>query len=144
MKYYLISFIPDGGKISLFSPDFPEFDSCGDDVNDAMYMASDCLRICVEEYCKEGRTLPEPCDVQTARERTTSALDEIGFVPEGEISYHYVPVVVPSNDQVTKISVSMTKADLEEIDYKAHLLGMPRSKFIVAATKGYALGHAHQ
>ncbi len=41
---YLIAFVPDGGKFSLFSPDFPEFDSCGDDFHDAMHMASDCLR----------------------------------------------------------------------------------------------------
>ena len=89
---YLIAFIPDGGKFSLFSPDFPEFDSCGDDFHDAMHMASDCLRICVEEYRREGRALPEPCDEETARKRVASALAEVGFVPEGEITYRHVPV----------------------------------------------------
>ena len=96
MKDYLVAFIPDGGKISLFSPDFPEFDSCGDDADDAMHMARDCLRICAEEYCREGRTLPDPCDAQTARERTARALQETGFVPEGAITFHSIPVAVPS------------------------------------------------
>ena len=57
---YLIAFIPDGGKFSLFSPDFLEFDSCGDDFHDAMHMASDCLRICVEEYPGKEGLSPNP------------------------------------------------------------------------------------
>ncbi len=96
MTNYLIAFIPDGGGFSLFSPDFPEFSSCGDDLDDAMYMASDCLRICVEEYLKEGRALPAPCDMHTARKRIESLLaelNELGFVPEGEITYHSLPVL---------------------------------------------------
>ena len=63
--------------------------SCGDDFHDAMHMASDCLRICVEEYRREGRPLPEPCGEETARKRVTYALAEIGFVPDGEITYLY-------------------------------------------------------
>lgn len=45
MKHCLIAFVSDNGGFSLFSPDFPEFSSQGDSLEEAVDMATDCLRL---------------------------------------------------------------------------------------------------
>ncbi|OUO53133.1 hypothetical protein B5F76_06180 [Desulfovibrio sp. An276] len=70
MKHCLIAFVSDDGGFSLFSPDFPEFSSQGDCLEEAVDMATDCLRLLVDVYGKEGRPLPEPCDLARAKAHT--------------------------------------------------------------------------
>ena len=70
MKHCLIAFVSDNGGFSLFSPDFPEFSSQGDSLEEAVDMATDCLRLLVDVYGKEGRPLPEPCDLARAKTHT--------------------------------------------------------------------------
>ena len=108
MQKYLIAFIPDNGSFSLFSPDFPEFNSCGDNICDATLMAQDCLRVCVEEYHKEGRAIPEPCDMQTAKERITQTLDDIKFTPDGEITWYQIPVETEEQFSPAEYWLAMT------------------------------------
>ena len=93
MQYYLVAFVPDDGGFSLFSPDFPEFHSRGDSVEEAIYMATDCLCMLCEIYEEEGRALPEPCDLETAKARIEALLADIEFTPEGEVEYRHIPAI---------------------------------------------------
>lgn len=44
----------------MWFPDLPECHKDGDDLDDAMDMATEALRLVVESYLKNGRALPEP------------------------------------------------------------------------------------
>ena len=68
----------------------------GDSVEEAIAMATDCLRLLCEVYEEDGRPLPEPWDLEKARAHTDALLAELaemGFVPDGEVSYHSVPAI---------------------------------------------------
>ena len=96
MKHCLIAFVSDDGGFSLFSPDFPEFSSQGDCLEEAVDMATDCLRLLVDVYGKEGRPLPEPCELERAKAHTEAllaGLAKVGFVPDCAVSYHSVPTI---------------------------------------------------
>ncbi len=136
MKYYLMAFIPDKVGYVVFSPDFQEANTQGDTIDEAMEMAIDVLRITVEEYVKEGKKIPEPCDVETAKNVINGMLKDIDIKVYGEILYQYIPVATP-NYSIGSVCVSMTKAELEEIDFKAKLYGLKRSRLLVAAARAY-------
>lgn len=138
MKYYFMAFVPDDGDkwTVLLSPDFPEAASQGASVNECMEMAIDVLRITVEAYIEEGRQIPEPCDIETARQRTLAQLADLEWKPRGEIHYQLIPVIIPDTT-VSSIRVKIPGAVLDEIDYKANLCGMNRSQFLVAAARAY-------
>ena len=93
MKHCLIAFVSDDGGFSLFSPDFPEFSSQDDCLEEAVDMATDCLRLLVDVYGKEGRPLPEPCELERAKAHTEALLAEMVFVPDCAVSYHSVPAI---------------------------------------------------
>ncbi len=141
MEYYLVAFVPDSPDdkeqgYCLFSPDFPEALSQGSSIKECMEMATDVLQVTVEAYAEEKRKIPSPCDIETARARINKRMEEYGISVDGEILYQYIPVIVP-DVTLSKIRISLTKSVLEEIDYRAKLHGMTRSKFIVAACRAY-------
>ena len=92
MKSYYVAFVPDKIGYCLFSPDFSEVNSQGDSLEEAMKMAMDALRITVEEYEKEGREIPEPCDLETAKRRIEALLVDIDAKTHGETFFRLVPV----------------------------------------------------
>lgn len=136
MKCYLVAFVPEAKGYSLFSPDFPGFASQGDTIEECMIMATDCLNICIEACINEKRDVPEPCSLEKAREIISKKLSKLGAPEMHGVFFQYVPVIIPDNTLI-RVSISMTKSDLEEIDYRANLFGMKRSKFLVAAAKAF-------
>ena len=137
MKYYFAAFIPENeGGYSVLSPDFTEVNTQGDTLKECMEMAMDAFHIIVEEYAKEGREIPEPSDIKAAQEKIDKRLEHLGFEPQEGTLFQLIPVATP-NFAISSICVSLSKFDLDEIDYKAKLYGMKRSKFLVAAARAY-------
>lgn len=138
MCYYYMAFIPSqAGGFAILSPDFREIASQGDTEAECMEMASDALRIVVEEYAKIRKPLPVPCSLPEARERITREMKELdSHAPVDEILYQLVKA--PTADLTTvKISATVAKYALDIIDEKAKAYGMPRSAFLVRAALAF-------
>ncbi|MDO5537593.1 MAG: type II toxin-antitoxin system HicB family antitoxin [Desulfovibrionaceae bacterium] len=137
LRYYFCAFIPsEDGGYAIMSPDFPEALSQGDDLEDAMFMATDCLRVTVEAYDDQGDAIPEPCALAAARERIAANLKGNDWKPEGEILYPLVPVVLP-DATLTRACLRLTWAEVQEIDRRAEKHGMKRSEFLLRAARAY-------
>ena len=66
MKYvYPAIFTPeDSGAFSVVFPDLEGCYTCGDDLQDALYMAEDVLAFTLYDYEKEKKIIPEPSVVK--------------------------------------------------------------------------------
>jgi len=124
--YYISLFIRDSkGKYAVFFPDFPEIASCGEDIDDAMKMARDALKIAVEEYTKENRKLPKPSDMNAVKQ-WEQKLCEGEDMSQSESMYPMFPC--PNVDtRSVKITLSIPICALNALDRKARELGLTRS-----------------
>lgn len=129
MKYYYLAFVPTGDSYAIFSPDFPEITSQGNDVAECMEMGEDALRITVQEYARTGKALPEPSSLSISRTYMASYLQELDAAPTGEILYQLFAAPVADMTPV-KISATFTRYALDIIDRKARERGMTRSGFL--------------
>lgn len=62
--YYPATFTDDDGTILVRFRDVPEAITCGDDVDDAINMAVDCLETAFVFYMDERRPIPTPSELQ--------------------------------------------------------------------------------
>lgn len=139
MQYYCLAFIPaPEGGYAIFSPDFPELASQGEDIADCIEMAMDALRIIASEYAREKKALPVPSSFVEAKGKIAAELKGLGMdVPQENILYQFIPA--PSVDMnCIEIPVTFTRRTLDIIDSKARARGMTRSDFLAAAAHAYA------
>lgn len=137
--YYFAVFCPiDDGGYSIFFPDVPEAISEGNDLAESMSMASDALTESLKEYVKASRELPAPSDLDTVQEKARAILRELDIEPAGALVYPLI--AVPNLDTTPiKLSISMPRNVLEEIDRKARRAGMTRSGFLTRAAQAYSV-----
>ncbi len=139
MAYYFLVFLPvvEGGY-AILSPDYPELTSQGDTLEECMTMGTDALAIVAEEYAKARKPLPEPSNMAQARAFAVSETDDSVDLSREPI----LQLIQAPNVDMTpvKISISLSKADLEAIDAKARRLGMTRSGLLASAAKVYPGG----
>ncbi len=141
MKSYFASLIPvtdcDGGYICLFK-DFPEAFTQGADIEDAIEMAEDVLRIWAEEYKPVGtKELPTPSRLRDAlafAEEEAKSIEH--FDAEREIIHQLIKVPNLSTKPV-RINISFPANILEQIDKKANSLGLTRSKLLANGALAY-------
>lgn len=56
--FYLANFEPEDGSFNVSFPDIPEAITCGDDFNDAMFLAEDVLICAIESYFDYDENFP--------------------------------------------------------------------------------------
>ena len=137
MTYYFAVFLSaeEGGFVVRF-PDLPEAITQGDTFEEAMDMAKDVLAVTVEEYVKARKLLPKPQTVEDAIEWGAVHAHDEGINPSGPA--HVQAFAAPNIDATpVRISVSLPKAVLDEIDAKAHQSGLTRSGFLAQAARAY-------
>lgn len=134
--YYYAAFVPDSSGYAILVPDLPEVASQGSDMAECMEMAADAVRNALEEYARARKDLPEPSDLAQTRRKVAAELAELGKTMPEETIFQLIPA--PSVDLTpVKISISVPRAMLHNIDAKAHAHGMTRSGFLVAAAQAY-------
>lgn len=135
--YYYAAFIPSDIAYSIIVPDLPEVASQGETVEECMEMASDAVSLTIEEYAKARKTMPTPSGLDAVKrmvEAEMASIDET--VPENTL---FQLIQAPSVDLTpVKISISVAKSTLDNIDAKARSHGMTRSGFLVAAAQAYS------
>lgn len=137
MTHYIALFLPvvEGGY-SIFFPDFAEIASEGDNLDECMEMAADALSIAVIEYAKARRELPHPCSLEVAHAAAQAEMGSEGIDTQRDPVLQLI--AAPSVDLTpVRISISVAKSALDDIDRKAQALGMTRSGFLVQSATAY-------
>ena len=136
-KYYIGAFVPEeSGGFSVYFPDIPNCVTAGETVDECLEYGEDALRIILQDMAERKLSLPVPSSLEEAKEKVCAyrALDGLN-TPENTV-YQFFPA--PSLDYTPiKITVSLAKSVLEEVDKKAGLAGMTRSGFIAKAAQAY-------
>lgn len=138
-KYYIAAFVQeeDGSGYSVYFPDVPGCFTCGESLEEAMFLAEDVLRLVLQDMAAERKEIPSASGLEDVRRMVTEerALDGLS-TPENTV---YQLVAAPELDMVpVKVTISMPRAVLNEVDEKAKLLGFTRSGFLAHAAKAYA------
>lgn len=137
MYYYFAQFYPEqDGGYSVYFPDFPGCNTCGDTLNESMTMATDALTGYLETSLEDGEELPTPSDFETAKAKALEAYREMEIPPREETLYLLVPAD-PKLEPFVRLSISMQPRLLARVDRVAKNEGMTRSGFLAAAAHNY-------
>jgi predicted RNase H-like HicB family nuclease len=137
-RYYFAAFVPTrGGGFHITIPDVPNCFTCADTVDKGMVMAADVLSMMLRDLAENGKECPEPSSLPQVREMVARELRELESEADGEILYPLIQC--PTLDMLpVKVSISIPKAILADIDAKAKELGYTRSGFLSHAAQMYS------
>ncbi len=114
---------------SVFFPDLPGAISAGEDYEDAVKNAEECLSLHLYGMITDGERLPKPSHM-------SKILNELS---EGELATLIHPdvfgVQAKQEDKAVRVNISLPKALLEAIDFRANQLGIDRSKLLQKAAR---------
>ncbi len=130
-------FVRDGGngKGGLWC-EFPDLPGCmtdGDNIEDLMKNAVDILEGWMEMLIDEGKTLPEPSDAITLKQKADASEDPVLFL---------VPVTGYLPDEPVRINITSTTSKIAEITAFAKRVKRTRSELMVNATLDYIRANA--
>jgi len=114
---------------SVYFPDLPGAISSGDDYEDAIRNAEECLSLHLYGMLADGDKLPRPSHMS----KILKSLDK------GDLATLIHPdifgVKARQEDKAIRINISLPKSLLEAIDSRAKQLGIDRSKLLQKAAK---------
>jgi predicted RNase H-like HicB family nuclease len=138
MHYYIAVFLPapEGGYTIMY-PDIPEALSQGRDLAESMQNAAEALALVVEAYAKSRKALPAPSGMEAVRAWAEKESASGGVDASRECLF---PLFAAPEVDMTpvRVTVSIAKSVLENIDEKARLAGLTRSGFLVTAAQVYS------
>jgi predicted RNase H-like HicB family nuclease len=140
MSYYFAIFIPacEGGYVVMF-PDFPEAVTQGDTLSESMEMGADILNIAAEEYARTRKALPVPSGLEAVQARWKRELTEEPSGIDTTRPALFQLFAAPKVDMTpVKISVSVARSILDNMDRKARTLGLTRSGLLARAAEAYS------
>ena len=135
--YYIAGIVPEAeGGFSVYFPDVPNVAASGETIEEAITNASNGLIVALRGMIELGSEAPHASALNEVidmvkKERKT---DDLPY-PENTI-YQYI--AAPALDMVpVRVSISIPKSTLEEIDEKAKRAGFTRSGFLAHAALEY-------
>ena len=138
--YYLAAFMPaEEGGYDIVIPDVPNAFTCADTLEEGFEMAAAVLSMMLRDLVENTKAIPAPSPLEEVKTKTARHLKDIDHQPAGEILYQLVPA--PNLDMApVKVTISLPKAVLVDIDAKAKGHGYTRSGFLAAAAQAYSQG----
>lgn len=136
-QYYVAAFMPaqDGG-FDILIPDIPGASAAADDLGAAYSKAQKTLARLLREMAGEKKSIPQPSTIEAVRKKTAWCIAQRGHDPQGEVLYQLIPA--PNLDMApVKVTISLPKSILDEIDAKAREGGLTRSGLISRAAMAY-------
>lgn len=132
MQHYFAAFCPEhDGRFSVLFPDLPDVMTSGNDIDDAMIMARNVLRIRLEHIIREGEPLPVPSTFEEARSKTLELYEKLSSLPVGEIFFPLI--AAPDMDRTpVNISLSLPRNAVQALDRKAALAGMTLEGYLTS------------
>ncbi|MFQ6792899.1 MAG: type II toxin-antitoxin system HicB family antitoxin [Thomasclavelia sp.] len=114
-KYYPAVFLSESdGRYSVTFPDLPEAMTYGENFEDAMEMAEECLGLCLEGRREDNEKIPEPCfdGIETSKDEVLVAVkfDSLEFNKKYNNKSVRKSVTIPSwlNDLAEKNNVNFS------------------------------------
>ena len=129
VKSYPAILEPTKDGYSVFFPDLSGAISAGEDYEDAIRNAEECLSLHLYGMITDGEKLPKPSHMS----KVLKKLDK------GELATLIHPdifgVKARQEDKAIRVNISLPKSLLEAIDFRARQLGIDRSKLLQKAAK---------
>ena len=124
------------GGYDIVIPDVPNAFTCADTLEEGFEMATEVIAMMLRDLVENNKAMPGPSTLQEVKAKTARHLKAIDHQPAGEILYQLVPA--PNLDMApVKVTISLPKAVLVDIDTKAKGHGYTRSGFLAAAAQAY-------
>lgn len=116
--------------------EFPDLKTCmtdGDNLEELMKNASDCLASYVEGMKLQGNRLPVPSTVEALQKKSEACEDKVIFI---------APVTVYLPSVPARINITSTESKIAEITAFARKVSKTRSELMVDATLDYIRAQA--
>lgn len=139
MASYFAVFMParEGGYAIEF-PDIPDAVSQGETLEECLLMGADVLAAIAAEYAVARKELPPPSAFEKIEAWAEEQRNDPHLDPNGRFLLQLFRA--PEVDATpVRVTISLGKSTLEEIDAKAKLAGFTRSGFLAAAAKAYRI-----
>lgn len=141
--YYPATFTPHengSGAYGVTFVDLPGCVSVGDNLDDALRMAAEALSLHVGSMIEDGDVLPKPSNLDEAAEKNALFCEEEGLPHDPDTLHQYVhfePLVQVRETAPVRLSISLKKPIVDNIDAMAEEMGLTRSGLIAVATRDY-------
>lgn len=120
---------PTDDGYSVFFPDLPGAISVGENYEDAIKNAEECLSLHLYGMITDGEKISKPSHMSKI----------LKGLSEGELATLVYPdvfgVQAKQEDKAVRVNISLPKILLEAIDFRAHQLGIDRSKLLQKAAR---------
>ena len=132
MQHYFAAFCPEhDGRLSVLFPDLPDVMTSGNDIDDAMTMARNVLRLHLENISRSGEPLPQPSSFEDARIKALALYEKLSRMPVGEVFFPLI--AAPDMDRTPmNISLSLPRNAVVALDRKADQAGMTLEGYITS------------
>lgn len=135
MYSYFALFSPEAdGKIFVYFPDI-NVATCGDDMDEALFMAEDALRTHIENSLEDKEDIPSPSPLKKARQLAEKYCKEIDIPIDENASYQFIRTQVA--EKPVRVNVTFAPTILSTIDKSAKAFGVSRSAFLAIAAQNY-------
>ena len=128
------------GSYGVTFVDLPGCVSVGENLDDALRMAAEALSLHVGSMLEDGDPIPQPSTLEQAAEQDARFYEEenIPFEPGTLHQYvHFEPLVQAREAAPVRLSISLKKPVVDNIDAMAEEMGLTRSGLIAVATRDY-------
>ncbi len=135
MYNYFALFSPEAdGKIFVYFPDL-NVATCGDNMNEALFMAEDALRIHIENLLEDKENIPKSSPLCSVKEKATAYCDKINIIISDEASYQFIRTQI--TEKPIRVNITLAPTILNAIDNSAKAFGISRSAFLAIAAQNY-------
>ena len=136
-KYYIAAFVPEEeGNFSVYFPDIPGCATGGYTLEECAEYGADALKIMLQDLAERNKPIPEPSPMEAVKRMVTALRAEDGL-PTPETTFYQLFAAPALGMVPVKVTVSLPKAVLEEVDAKAKACGYTRSGFLAHAAQAY-------
>ena len=134
-EYYIAAFVPEeAGNFSVYFPDIPDCVTGGHTLGECVEYGEDIFREMVLELVENKKAVPAPSGLEKVREMVKALRNEANLpYPENTV-YQLFPSPV-TDDVPVRVTISLSKSLLEEVDRTAKAAGFTRSGFLAHAAQ---------
>lgn len=134
-EYYIAAFVPEKeGNFSVYFPDIPDCVTGGYSLAECVEYGEDIFREMILELVENKKPVPAPSDMDKIREMVKAIRAEANLPYSENTVYQLFPS--PATEDVpVRVTISLPKNLLEQLDRRAKTEGFTRSGFLAHAAQ---------
>ena len=133
--YYIAAFVPeDAGNFSVYFPDIPDCVTGGYTLGECVEYGDDIFREMILDLVANKKPVPPPSEMNAVQEKVKALRAEANLpYPENTVYQLFSSPV--TDDVPVRVTISLPKNVLEDVDRKAKAGGFTRSGFLAHAAQ---------